>query len=229
MSVSSCFSAQPVSRLKALNRTTSWYFGNEVSSQNKNGIELRVAYTESYGETLVFDIELINNSDKSVCISPNQCYYVALDKDTTDIGALRFAIDPEVKILELDKKIEAGKAAQANHVLYSLFSVTLDIVEDAATLTEEKTEEQRDKEFNERQEHLEFLNDESDRREEHVYSLNSQKSFWVNSTLRRTDVESGYTIKGQIFIKRNIKAEYYKLYIPIGNQRFAFDYKQVLY
>jgi hypothetical protein len=136
----------PVLRLNPLASETKWIYGKEFARSATDDVEIAIAFESMDEAAIIFDVEITNLSGQPVLISPERFYYLSLasPQDTVSLAAASrqtsYAIDPEIKILDLDKKISRENASYATAAGIDAVGGLLDLVVSIATIGEEKTE-----------------------------------------------------------------------------------------
>ncbi len=229
--LSSCATPQPVSRLQPIEQEgiTKWRYGSQlVTLPEQDGLEVGIAYRSSTPGYLVFEVKIRNGSGKPVLISPEQFFYEPLARDTiTAVASKVFANDPEQMLLEFDKKESRIRAAQQNETASELLSITTNLVEDISTNNESSEDLQR--KWTERDARRAEYEGSQANYQLNFLSLDEERSYWANRTIRRTTLDPGYEMTGTVFFLRNNKAAFVRLNVTIDDKVFPVTFWQILY
>lgn len=228
--LASC-SPAPVLRLTPTAGDTSWLDGKEYMRSTAGGLEVAVAFEGIENNLILFEIFVGNETGQQVTISPERFYYVPLLflPDSFKVDSLTLivhAIDPETKILDLDKQIEQEKTSYANAAGIDAVFCFLGFLVDVATIGKTKSKEEiESEELQEREEDL-------DRREREINHANrlteikATKERWATTSLRRTTLASGESIAGRIHFQATPKANFVILFIEIEGAPMQFVFSQ---
>lgn len=221
----------PVLRLNPLASETKWVYGKEFARTATDEMEIAVAFESMDEATVIFDVEITNLSAQPILVSPEKFYYLPLTslQDTVGLSTSKkvcYAINPEIKILDLDKEISRENASYATTAGIDAVGGLLDLFVDIATIGKKKTEKEI-KEEEKRKCDEEIARQE--REIDHTNSLarlKSEKTKWESTTLRRTTLDSEQSVRGRVHFLANEKAKYLKLCFPIGEANVQIVFVQ---
>lgn len=227
-------SPAPILRLSPLAQDTRWIWGKEYATSAANEIEVAAAF-ESMDENLIaFDVEVTNWSAQPVVVSPERFYYLPLTspQDTVNLAAAKqvgFALDPETKILDLDKEISRENASYAAIAGADAIGGLLNLILDIATIGTEKTEEEIKEEEQRRRDDEIARQTREITHENSLANLKNEKIKWESTTLRRTTLDPEQSARGRVYFRVNDKTQYLKLCFPIGeaNVQIIFEQKRI--
>lgn len=224
-------SPEPVYRLKAEadNDQTSYYQGVEYIHMQKDSVQLTVGYYEHTSNLFALEVEVINNSDRIVRVTPDSFKYESyIGEQPENPGKLltvNTAKDPEQKILNIDMELSRQKASQQSDefLYYTLQGLTL--ASTVATDTKEEREEaEKDLVDNEVHQQID--------REEYRYnrsSLRQSRQFWEDEVLRITDLWPNESIRGLVYFKTDPEASLYNIVMKIEELHFKTWFLQQEY
>jgi hypothetical protein len=222
---------RPVFRMKPIEKRTSFYEGTEYVHRHKNNITFTISYDKHYGDKFAMDVEIDNNTDSVLRVSPGQFWYNAYQyyngkRDPRDsnlvIGEHR-AMNPEHVILKKDLKISKSHAHQQTSALLYGIGQVLTVTAGAVT---DSTNWQRQQTIESLQDNT--VNYEISKRNRSLrrQSLRDQQRFWRRNTIRKTDLYPGEYIEGLVFFKNNPHARGYMFHYKIGGTRFRVFFTQ---
>ena len=225
----------PVLRLNPLSGETKWIYGKEFARCETDEVEIAVAFDSMDEAAIIFDVEVTNLAGQPVLISPERFYYLSLvwPQDTVSLAAAprraSYAIDPEIKILDIDKEISRENASYATYTSIDAVGGLLDLVGIFANIGKKKTE-QEIKEEEQRRRDNEIARQNQEISYENIMArLKSEKAKWESTTLRRTTLDPEQSVRGTVHFPANDQAKYLKLCFPIGetNLQIVFMQKKV--
>lgn len=227
--LNSCASI-PVATMQPINTETTYNWGKEVVSMNKNEVYINVAFLRSTDAYFLFEIELQNASGKTILASPETFFYQVMLADTLEPLGNRFpAVNPEIKLLEINKAEARENADSKTSYLLEFTSAVTNTVSDLSNINEQRTQEEIDKEEEEREERRNDYEMEEIERSLTFQSLNEKRDFWQNKVFRKTHIPHGYSLKGQVAFNRfNNKQPYLKFNFQVESENFEVIYQQKL-
>ena len=226
-----CASPQPVSRLVPLERTDRWWHGRElVQLPEEGGIAVDVVFQKSTPQYLILDLWIQNRSGQSVLVDPVQFSLQGLEADTqTVVAAPLRALDPEVVLLDLDKRESREIAEGQNSASLELLSLTLDAASDISSIGKDEDPEERAQELEERQVRREDYEIEQTDRDYRLGTLDEQRGYWETATIRKTSLDTEYQLKGSLFFPRQNQAAFFHFKGTIDGRKFQFYLRQRLF
>jgi hypothetical protein len=182
---------RPVFRMKPIDSRATSYEGTEYVHRQKNGVELIISYDRHYGNKFAMDVEIDNNTDSALRISPEQFWYEAYQyyngkRDPADsnlvIGKHR-AVNPEHIILKKDLAISKSHARQKTNMLLYGIGQALTL---AGGIAADSTNWQRQRTGEALQNNA--VNHEINNQNRYLrrQNLRDQRRFWQRNTLRTT-------------------------------------------
>jgi len=224
-------SAPQVLRLSPLAGETSWVDGKEFTKSSADNIEVAAAFESIDATFIVFEVEITNLSAQPVLVSPEKFYSLPLasPQDTMSFptsAQAGYAVDPESKILELDKQIARAEASYATTAGIDAVFGLLGLVADIATIGQEKSEaaikqkqkQRREREITDREREIDHKNN--------LDKLKTEKVQWTSNALRRTTLDPNHTTIGKVYFPANYNARYLKLCLPVGTSRIQIVFEQ---
>lgn len=219
----SCFSPQNIVKLKPDTDEGKWRYGQHFVSDSLRGVIYEVAFERLHGERYWFDFNIVNRSNMPVMIDPAHFYYQAFDANMKPLTTKKIhAVDPETEILETEKELSKVEAREANQIGLSLLAAGVDVASAVAVASDDNP-------------HNDFMRT-------HVYhdvqasrvknafdaeNLNEMMDAWKNSTIRKTTLETNYSMQGKVFFPAFREATYIALYLPVDNQYVKLNFTQI--
>lgn len=214
--------ASPVYRLVPEDESE-WIQGGQYVTHNNDNITATLRYVRHNRGMITFDFQLINESGERLRVDPSKYFYVAY-LNHPDMGEAnridsQFVIDPEAKILEIDKAINRRRAGRTAEIFLDATVEIANIASDISTNT------YNSRGYAERAMERHFAAEQFDAS---MYSLETQRSAWSNLSLRRTDLGDEQELSGFLHIPHNTEANYIEIIIPIAETQteFKFLYNQ---
>ena len=221
--LSSCSAPRNIIKLKPRSDKTSWFYGQEFTGDSVFGIIAKVAFDEVNHPWYLFDVEITNRSNMSFLVDPAQFFIVPFNGRNEPLnGDTIRAIDPESKILELDKSLALNSAQQKNQLGLSLLAAGIDLATGIASMSDD----------NHKRDHLRtdllpvaLAEGENNRFE--AIDLNELRNTWKSTTLRKTTLEKGFVIHGKVLVPIVPDATYLQLNIPVDNELIRINFMQL--
>jgi hypothetical protein len=240
LALTSCFSPKPVMRFKPEETKTTWDKGKEYVSYKRGEYEVHSSYYGNNDKYIMFDIEIVNNNGEEFLVAPEEIKLYTGKWNKTNQCVLFDNIpvranDPEMELLNIDlanSKAEASrKNAQVAAVAIFAAAIPLAIV---AAKSDIKNSDSDDESASNTEmvdagvniamsaTAITQINEENK-----IISMNDSKYSWETSSLRKTTLSPGYSIRGLVFFPipettcRKIK---FDIPVPEGNITFKYDY-----
>lgn len=214
--------ASPVYRLTP-EQEAEWIQGTQYVTQEQNGVTAVMSYTRHNDGMITFDLQMINQSGEKMKIDPKQFFYVAYDSHPykTEGNRLdsRFVIDPEAKILEIDKIMARRRTARS---VEQFLDATIEIANIAHDIS---TDSYNSRGYTERAIERRISAENFD---DSMSSLENQRFAWSNLALRRTDLGNDQEVNGFINIPHHERSRFIEIHLPIPelDTEFRFLYNQ---
>jgi hypothetical protein len=206
-----------------------------VSDLNESGAIL--AYYRHMGDRVIMDLEVFNYSDEVVRFDPGDVTYAAYSLDfdwnektdssswVRNLVADGSAIDPETTLMNIDVKESREDASERTGMLLDGISAGLTLASDISNAGKLTRSEIREREAQRTRAAI----DRAERRDRYyrtISSLNSQRQYWENETIRTTDIYPGESLAGEISLPLAGKAQEIEITVAIGNEEHTFFYRQ---
>jgi hypothetical protein len=221
----------PVLRLNPLADETKWIYGKEFARNATDEAEIAVAFESMEDTTIVFDVEVTNLSAQPILVSPEKFHYLLLasPQDSVVLATAKqvcYALNPETKILDLDKEISRENASYATAAGIDATFELLDLIFSLGEIGKQKSEDEiKEEERQERQEEIADCEREINH-EKLLAELKTTKEKWESTTLRRTTLDPDQSVRGRVYFRANQKAHYIKLCFPIGQASLQLIFYQ---
>jgi len=222
-------SPRPVIRVHALDSEGVWVQGQHFVSTSAEDVDMVVGFNHEGQGQLVFDVEIRNRQDEVVLVDPTRFELVLLNPEgelPTSMDS-RTALDPEVRLLAIDRResrqIAADQGARNTSLLFSLLDATASV----ATMGQERTEEQ---EYEKEQLDFELETLEIERQDRHANELwvnDEDRWRWSRLALRKTTLGPGDLAGGQVIFRLPPQGEHLLLRAEVAGRwlevRFLID------
>lgn len=220
---SSCSTPKEFVKLKPQSNKISWFYGQEFTSDSIFGVMAKVAFDEIQPPWYAFDMEIVNHSNMDYLVDPAQIFVVPLDGNSKPLSndTIR-AIDPEAKIMELDRKLAINASNRKNGLGLTLLAAGIDIATGIAVMSDD----------NPRNDHLrtDLLPVAMAANAENKFvaqDLNELRDTWKSTTLRKTTLQSGFSIHGKLLVPISPNASYIQLNVPVDNGLIKINFMQI--
>lgn len=220
--LASCSAQRQLISLKPQSEQTSWFYGQEYTGDSVFGIIAKVAFDEIDDSWYLFDVEITNRSNMPYTVDPAQIFCVPLNGMLAPMeGGPLYAVDPEVKIKELEKSIAINKNRQKNQLGLTLLAAGIDIATGVVVMTDHNP---RNDFF--RTDLLPAAIAQGQENRFEAIDLNELRETWRSTTIRKTTLASGYAIHGKLLVPIATNAAYIQLNIPVDNDTIRINFMQ---
>lgn len=219
----SCFSPQNIVKLQPEKEDGKWRYGQHFVADSLYGVIYEVGFERLNEERYWFDFNIVNRSNLPVMINPVDFYCQPFDGTMQPLTEQKIrAINPEDEIMEAEKELSKIEARDKNRLGLSLLAASVDIATGIAVEIDENP-------------HNDFMrthlfHDVQATRAENEFDaldLNEMMDAWKSSTIRKTTLESNYSMQGKVFFPAFREAAYIKLYLPVDSQFVELIFKQI--
>lgn len=245
--LTSCFSPKPVLRFKAEETNTTWDKGKEYISYKKGDYEVHTSYYGNNDDHIMFDIEIVNKNGEEFLVAPENIklytgWWDNVKQSIEYSNSPISAIDPEMELLKIDLENSKAEAASKNAgvAAVAIFAAAVPLAIIAAksdadnsssnTISNESTIS--NSEMVGAGVNLALAANEvnHDTQEYKIESLNDSKYTWETSSLRKTTLSPGYSIRGLVFFPTpDIKFRKVRIDVPLPNGIISIKYDYLIY
>jgi len=218
----SCFSPQNIVKLEPEKENGKWRYGQHFVADSLNGVIYETGFERLHNERYWFDFNIINRSNMPVMIDPADFYCQAFDGNMQPLTEKVHAFDPEKEILEAEMELSKIEASEANHIGLSLLAAGVDVATGIAVATDDNPHN------NHMRTHL-YHHSLATRAHNTFESenLNEVMEAWKSSTIRKTTLETNYSMQGKVFFPAFREAAFITLYLPVDNNYVELRFKQI--
>ncbi|HBL77925.1 MAG: hypothetical protein A2W90_01540 [Bacteroidetes bacterium GWF2_42_66] len=218
----SCSAPKSLIKVEPTQESTKWLYGQEFAKDSVSGIIYEVGFDRIVEPNYLFDFDITNRSNLEILIDPKDFYYQPLNDSLQPMVDEYFhASDPEEEILNIEKKLSITEARRKSHIALSLVGLGVDIAAAAITVSDNNP-------------HNDYLRTDlfnavqigNMANEFEAVDLNELHESWSQSTIRKTTLEPGYSMKGKVFFPFFPNAKYLQLVIPIDDQNIEILFQQ---
>lgn len=218
----SCTTQRSVISLKPQSEQTSWFYGQEFAGDSVFGIIAKVGFDQIDNPYYLFDVEITNRSNMPYLVDPASMFCVPLNAMFAPLTKdVLYAIDPEVKIKELEKEIAMNKNRQKNQLGLTLLAAGIDIATGVAVMSDHNP---RNDYF--RTDLLPAAIAQGQENRFEAIDLNELRDTWRSTTLRKTNLDTGYSLHGKLLVPLAPNASYIQLNIPVDNDTIRINFVQ---
>ncbi|MGE0079485.1 MAG: hypothetical protein AB7S48_16610 [Bacteroidales bacterium] len=243
--LTSCVTPSPVIRITPKEAKTTWEQGKEFVSYKKNDFIVHCAYHGINASFLIFDVEVINNSQEDYLLSPeNFIMYTDSGKWNSVTNQIVYAtfpikaVDPEQQLLLLDMQQSLTEANMKNQqTAAAIVSIAAVPVIVATAVADSKDDKPRTVSRTDlaATATVGVLGGLDAGQEDNAYALNTidnNRNTWEQYALRKTTLSTGEAIRGLIYFPKPDLEKYQDLQIDapiLNNDKITFQYKVKLY
>lgn len=224
--LSSCAIPEDVIRIDSTENNVDWLMGKQVVTKSNDSVTIALKYEQNRGKYLIFDTEILNNSNNKLTVSPTD-YIITGTSDTSTQNTTLVAMDPEIMLLEKDIEISRNMAAQKNAATTSLIVNTAMLATNVAMTTSNRDTPEK---AMARAAATDVANIttaatyHSNVAQEHINLR--ERSFWAMDALRKTTLYPGESIRGNVLFPKNLMIQYFNVEINLSGIVFIFHFKQ---
>lgn len=198
--------------------------GRQVVEKEDGLIYSSLSFEENTDNEFIFNLFVYNKGNENILIDPKEIYIKVYNDDKQLITNQSFyAVDPEEQIAQINSDIKSRDTdhdiATGFNIVFSLLDTFVDLADDEDNDVEEVAENAIIFTGNQINEEISYDND--------MEYLNSQKKYWKNSVLRKTELNANEEVQGIIYLPIFNEAEFVKVHIPIGKTVHTYKFKQI--
>jgi predicted house-cleaning noncanonical NTP pyrophosphatase (MazG superfamily) len=226
-----CIPPEPVITLTPAEQEVRWECGVGLMDKYDKGVSILAGFIENDNGLLSFDVTIKNESQHSVLVDPKyfECQphskYEPGSSRQEQSGILAHAVDPEIKMQQLDSQLAEEHANFQSSNSIAAVGTMLDIVSHVASIFSPLTDEQREVHRRQDEDTKVRMDDQQARHISTVEWLRQEKSFWQTQPVRKTTLLPQESIRGRVFFHLQ-KAKFLKLGYPIGEAYIEMWFKQ---
>jgi len=224
------FSACAPRSIIRLNPTTDqgvWLYGQQFLFDTTSDINVYIAFDREYNDCHAFSVEIVNRGETSFLVDPAQINVLTQPINTAKFQPESFtAIDPELRLLAMDKAISRSQAQAANASIIAAVVLGAGMVAIASDAHHNRPIEKAELHANMAIAGAEVAAISSDVATVQSYDLSYNKQTWENQTIRKTTLAPNMSIQGIVFIPKKLNALDYIITIPVRGKEVQFTFRQ---
>lgn len=210
--------------------------GKEIVKQENNEVKIVASYDGRYQKYMVFDVELFNNTDEPLTISPKNFKAIPLDINKNQLisanGQYTYsyeAIEPQEELSKVRQEMnyEETKIKRAKTVNTILF---IGGIVAMITSSSNRNSERAWRNANIGQTMVQVAQIKRIADHEHYYSrmdkLSNEQHTWLNENFKATTLAPHTSIRGGIFLEANTQAKYVQLNYTSERSNINFLFEQ---
>ena len=216
----------PVYRLNYMEKDKDIYKGVETVMRDDSTAKIMLRFEDQSPGYYEFFLSVTNNSPGKLVFDPKDIYSEMVEGSEEQSDEKFFAIDPEVKLKNIDHDINGTVAQKKTEDGINLFVGILDLASTVATIGKEKSDEEIRQQQEAREDFYQTVNNENINFNNKMNSFKDEKAYWEENALRITKLYSGDEIDGEVLIPIISGAETVKIVVPVGGREYNFLFKQ---
>jgi len=224
---------EPLIRLKpAALQNWVWQNGSEMIETNGLNSSTYLNFIDSNSDEIVFSCRIVNTGNETLTVDPVtfNCHYTAEGKKPVDL--IFGAIDPQAKIMQVDKQIASERAKYKSQVGSDNTLVFFDLIGSFADIfsrpKNDHDRDDREKAAEKRREQAEKREDEQKETLKRIEHLEQLREDMKNSLLQTSTVQPGESVTGYIIFPRVTDAKRLELHLYISGELVSFRFDQEL-
>lgn len=218
----SCSTPKSLVKLEPTQDATKWLYGQEFARDSVAGIIYEAGFDQIVEPNYLFDFDITNRSNLEILIDPQNFYYIPLNDSLQPIAnEFYYALDPEKEILDIEKRLSITEARRKSSIALSIVGLGVDIATAAITATDHNPHNDyiRTDMFN-------TVQIGNVANEFEAADLTELRDSWSQSTIRKTTLEPGFSMKGKVFFPFFPKAKYLQFVLPVDDQQVQILFQQ---
>jgi len=225
--IQSCHTPADLVKLKPNREADKWFYGQALIRDSVYGVDYEVGFDQFNNNQYFFDFHIANHSNMPILIDPLQFYYVPYDAQMKPMIPEKMAAkDPEEEIFMIEKHLSRNEARRKNQIGITLAAIGADIITGAIVVSDDR-------------ENNDFIHRvvadgvhigvaaSGEANEYETMDLNELRETWENGAIRKTTLESNYSMHGKVVFPASLKASYIRIYVPVDDQWLEFDFSQI--
>ena len=218
---------RPIIRLSPNTDQGVWLRGQQFVFDTTTDVNVYIAFKQDCGQAHSFSVEYLNKGASSFLVDPARIGVV-----THPINSARFpsqsysAIDPELRLLAMDKAISRNQAQSANASIIAAVVLGAGMVAVASQSPNHTTPERQEQQANLVVTGAEVAAISSAVHQDQAIDISYDKQMWEDQTLRKTTLAPNMSIQGLVFITKDINAKEYDIALPVRGKMVHFIFLQ---
>ena len=198
--------------------------GRRVIEKENSFALSALSFEDKTENEFIFYLFVENKDEEIFLLDPQEILVKAYDEHKNKIQLpVIHAIDPEEQIYVLDKNIEerenTHEVVTGLNIAFSLLDTFVDLTDDDDNNAEEVLENVVIFSGKQIGEEIDYDND--------IDYLKSQKDYWKNEVLRRTELSKEENIGGVFYLPIIREAKFIKIYVPLGKTIHTYKFEQI--
>jgi len=226
VSLGGCATLPPVYQLSPSGGEVIWSAGRPVVQQERDGVQVAVAFAESAGDKLGLRVQIANVGAERFEVSARNVTFTACSSTmNASCAPTAWAIDPEAELARVDRQAHdeqaSANATQGALAVLLVLNAVADVGAIASGHADRSTGSGTAATAN--------LMDSSAASHEHTMGkLQIERDFWANAALRRSTIDPAQAVSGIVMVPLYPKARYVWLHVRVGPRQFSFRFEQAL-
>ena len=224
--ITSC-APRPIIRLSPNTDQGVWLRGQQFVFDTTSDINVYIAFERDCGEAHSFTVEYLNKGETSFLVDPAKIKVITHPLNSTRFPSLSYsAIDPELRLLAMDKAISRNQAQSANASIIAAVVLGAGMVAVASQSSNNTNPERQERQMDMVVTGAEVAAISSAVHQDQAIDISYDKQMWEDQTLRKTTLAPNMSIQGLVFIPKDINAKEYDIALPIRGRMVHFIFLQ---
>lgn len=225
--IQSCYTPANIVKLKPNKEADKWFYGQALVHDSIYGVDYEVGFDKFNNNQYFFDFHISNKSNMSIVIDPLQFYYIPYNAQMKPMIPEKVtAKDPEEEILLIEKHLSKNEAQRRNQIGISLAAIGADIATSIIVASDDNYNNDYIQRAVADGVHLGIAASGAANENETI-DLNELRETWESAAIRKTTLESNYSMHGKVVFPASPDASYIEIYIPVDDQWLQFSFSQV--
>ncbi len=221
----SCETTRTVTKLLPHDEADKWRSGQALLTDSIYGVSYEIGFDRIADGYYWFDFSIYNRSNMPLLVDPIsfQCQFFdgTMTPKTQDPVA---AIDPEQKLQEFESEIAHNQRTMNNQFGNFLLGIGASVAANAIIGDNPKNDVVR---FAVTDAIMTTAATSGERASYEILNLNEMQDLWTRETIRKTTLDTNYSIHGKVFFRYKPDATYVQLTIPVDDKTLLFNFNQI--
>ena len=224
--ITSC-APRPIIRLSPSTDQGVWLRGQQFVFDTTSDVNVYIAFERDCGEAHSFSVEYLNKGETSFLVDPARVEVVTHPINSAKFPSKSYsAIDPELRLLAMDKAISRSQAQSANASIIAAVVLGAGMVAVASQSPNRTGYERQQNQANMVVTGVEVAAISSAVHQDQAIDISNDKQMWEDQTLRKTTLAPNMSIQGLVFIPKDINAKEYEIALPVRGKMVHFIFLQ---
>lgn len=199
-------------------------------SYHPDSVEVKLGFVRYEPATLVFEVEIGNDSSQPVWVTPETFFYAPVDTGAavvpTTATARVTALDPELRLKQLAARLEEETTKSEKVSWLEILTMVSNVAEDVSSIKKKETEEQIAEREERHQSSSAYFDYQREQHAQQADTLYTQHLNMQTVGLRKTLLSPGKFVRGLVYFPRTDAARRLRVVVFFNERPVSFDFTQ---